>query len=139
MSNKGNQVATGTNTMVWINGQPVSVKSFEYKISVETEDVKFPNDLNTYKRTVGMTCEGTITVNKTESVAAKLVAGTAKTGLNPDITITSKIINDSTGKAERAAFRDVVISEYGASSENGGLLEESIPFSSSIPEFIEYM
>lgn len=137
--NKGNQVATGTNTVVWVNGEDVQCNKFEYKVALETGDVKFGGDLQTYKRVVGVGCEGSITLNKTKSYLAQLIGNVSKTGLLPDITITSKIINDSTGKAERATFRNVVITEYGATSEHGATMEETIPFTSSPPEFIEYM
>lgn len=141
MTNKGNQVATGSSTVVWINGEAYpEFKNFEYKVSGSFEDVRFAGgDMNTYSRFTGATCEGTVTLNKVHSRAALLVAEGYKTGVMPDITITSKIMNDSTGKAERAVFRDVILTEFGGSSEAGALMEESIPFKSSLPEFIEYM
>ncbi|ULO09670.1 hypothetical protein H1230_13370 [Paenibacillus sp. 19GGS1-52] len=139
MANKGNEVATGTNTVVWVNGEDVKSNKFEYKVAYETADVKFGGDLQTYKRVVGVSCEGSFTINRTQSRMALLIGDVAKTGLLPDITITSKIINDSTGKAERATFRNVVIAEYGATSENQAVMEDTIPFTSSPPEFIEYM
>lgn len=139
--NKGNQVATGTSTVVWINGEAYpEFKGFEYKVAGSFSDVKFAGgDNNTYNRYTGATCEGTITLNKVRSRAALLLADAYRSGVMPDITIISKIMNDSTGKAERATFTDVVFTEFGGKSEPGSVMEESIPFKSSLPAFLEYM
>lgn len=141
MANKGNTIATGNSTIVWINGESYpEFKGFEYKVSLSFEDVKFAGgDNDTYSRYTGGTCEGTITLNKVRSRAALLIADAARTGIMPDISIVSKIMNDSTGKAERATFSNVIFTEYGATSEAGAVMEESIPFKSSMPKFTEYM
>ncbi|KQX69229.1 phage tail tube protein [Paenibacillus sp. Root444D2] len=139
MANRGNEVISGTNGVIWVNGQQwADVTAFEAKLTAKFEDVEFCDDYATYKVYQGRTGEGTVTLNKTQSRGAKIMADAFKTGVMPDIKIITKIENKQNGKAERAVVKDVVFSEFHlAKFENRANLTEELPFSFSDYDFIE--
>lgn len=138
--NKANGVISGNDCTVWINNEVWDdIKSFEYKITGEFEDINFLNDPRTYKKYNGFNGEGTLTLNKKQSRGAKILADAFKTGIMPDIKIVSKIFNQSTGTSERAVFSEIIFSEFGGKFEAKGISEEELPFSFSDFEFIETM
>jgi len=137
--NRGNEVISGSDGVVWVNGEEwAEVKAFEAKVAGEFEDVNFCNDYATYKRFMGRTGEGTLTLIKTQSRGAKVMAEAFRTGVMPDIKIITKLSNKQTGKAERAVIKDVVFSEFNLSKfENRSIMEEELPFTFSDYEYIE--
>lgn len=137
-NNKGNQVINGNDAVVWINNEIWDeIKSFEYKITGEFEDVIFLNDPRTHKKYNGFTGEGTLTLNKVHSRGATILANAFRTGIMPDVKIVTKIENKSTGRSERAVFTGIIFSEFGSSVEGKKVSEESLPFSFSDFEFLE--
>nr|WP_240967966.1 phage tail tube protein [Paenibacillus aquistagni] len=130
---------SGTDGTAWINGEEwAELKAIEAKVTGEFEDVTFCGDYGTYKRFMGRTCEGTLTLNKVMSRGMKLMAEAFKTGVMPDIKIITKLVNKQTGKAERVALKDVVFSEFAiAKFENRSLLEEELPFTFSDYDILE--
>lgn len=138
--NKGNKVISGSDMTVWINNEIWDdLKKFEYKITGEFEDVTFLGDPRTYKKYTGFTGEGTLTTNKTQSRGARILAEAFRTGVMPTVKIVTKILNKSTGKAERCVFSGIIFSEFGGSSEAKALTEEELPFTFSEFEFLEFM
>lgn len=141
MSNRGNEVISGTEGSIWVNGvEWAELTAFEAKVTGQFEDVQFCNDYKTYKRFVGQSGEGTITLNKVFSRGAQLMAGAFKNGRMPQVKIITKIFNPQTGKAERAEVKDVVFSEFHlARIENRGVTQEELPFTFSDYDFIEML
>ncbi|MFD1957323.1 phage tail tube protein [Paenibacillus thailandensis] len=140
MSNLGNEVVSGDNGQVWINGEEwAGVSSFEVKTTLNFSEVRQCNDPNAYQVYNGRTCEGTLTVHKTSSRGAKIMAEAARTGIMPNIKIVSKIQNKQTGKAERAIVHNVVFTEFTHRFEQGTSLTEELPFKCSHITYEELM
>ncbi|MDU4696392.1 MAG: phage tail tube protein [Paenibacillus sp.] len=138
--NKGNQVVSGSDQTTWVNNEIWDdVKSVEFKMTGEFEDITFLGDPRTYKKYTGFTGEGTITVNKSRSRGAVILAEAFKTGVMPDVKIVTKLVNPSTKKAERVAISGVIFTEFGHSSEAKGIIEEELPFTFSEYEVLETM
>lgn len=137
---KANGVVSGNDCMVWINNEIWDeIKSFEWKVTGNFEEVNFLGDPRTYKKYMGFDGEGTITMNKKKSRGAQLLAEAYKTGIMPDVKIVTKTTNKSTGMSERAVFTGITFSEFGGKSEAKGLSEEELPLSFAEYEFLEYM
>lgn len=139
MANRGNEVLSGTDGTIWVNGEEwAELSGIELKVSGEFEDITFCNDYGTYKRYMGFTGEGTITIKKTQSRGMKIMATAFKTGVMPDIKIITKLTNKQTGKAERTVVKDVVFSEFNlAKFENRSIIEEELPLTFSDYEVLE--
>jgi hypothetical protein len=137
-SNRGNQVISGSDCIVWINNQIWDdVKSVEYKIAGEFEDIVFLGDPRTYKKYTGFGGEGTLILNKIRSRGASILADAFRTGNMPDIKIVLKVTNRSTGRSERVALYGVVFTEFGGSFADKALAEEELPFTFSDFEVLE--
>lgn len=134
-----NRILTGSNGNVWVNGKLLSqLKSIELKITGNFEEVNFCGDNSTYNRYTGFNGEGTITMQKIDSTVLSLVAEAYQTGIMPDIKIITKLTDKATGKSERVAVSDVVITEFMlAKFEAKGLLEEEMPLKFSNYEVLE--
>lgn len=137
--NRGNEVISGTDGVIWVNGEEwTESTSFQAKVTAQFEDVQFANDYATYKKFVGRTGEGTLTLNKVKSRGASIMANAFKTGIMPDIKMISKIMNKQTGRAERAVVKDVIFSEFDLGKfENRSITQEELPFTFSDYDFIE--
>lgn len=124
-----NRVMTGAEGTVFINGKPVlELSSCEFKVSLEQEDIKFCGSMKTYKRNIGFTGEGTITVKKVNSYFLNLIKPSFKDGVNPDITIISSVQDKITKQTEQIAYKDVTFTELNlASFEAGAIMEQEIP------------
>ena len=134
-----NRTLTGTSGNVWFNGQLVStIKSIELKITGNFEEQNFCGDYGTYNVYTGWSGEGSMTWAKVDSVILKLLADAYKTGSMPEIKIITKLTDTITGKSERAAVSDIVITEFFlAKFESKSLLEEEIPIKFSNYEVLE--
>lgn len=108
-----NRILTGNTGNVWLNGKPLStIKSIELKVTGNFEEMNFCGDNATHNRYTGWTGEGTMTWGKVDSTVLALLADAYKTGIMPDIKIISKLRDKSTGKSERAAVSEVVLTEF---------------------------
>jgi len=125
-----NKILKGTEGKVWFNGQLLSqIKSIEIKITGNFEDVNVVGSYATYSAYTGWNGEGTITLQKIDSTVLSLLKDAFKTGVMPEIKIITKLNNPATGKAERTAIENVVVTELMlAKFEAKGLIEESMPF-----------
>ena len=134
-----NRILSGSNGNVWVNGKLMAqVKSIEAKITGNFEDVNLVGDYATYNAYTGWAGEGTITMQKIDSTVLNLVADAFRKGVMPDIKIITKLTDKSTGKSERTAISNIVITEfYLAKFENKALIEEEIPFKFSDYEVLE--
>lgn len=138
MSN-ANRVLTGSNGHVWLNNQLLAqVKSIEAKITGNFEEVTFVGDYATHNVYTGWAGEGTLTLQKVDSTALSLVGDSFKKGVLPDIKIVTELKDYVTGKAERVAISNVVISEFMLTKFEGkAIVEEEIPFKFSEYDILE--
>lgn len=134
-----NKTLTGNSGNVWFNGKLVStIKSIELKITGNFEEQNFCGDNGTYNVYTGWSGEGSMTWSKVDSTVIVLLADAYKTGVMPEIKIISKLTDKATGKSERSAVSDVVITEFFlAKFEAKALLEEEIPLKFSQYEVLE--
>ena len=120
----------GTNGNVWLNGQLLAnIQKIEAKITYDLEDVTVIGDYATHHLFTGWNGEGTLSMYKIDSSVLKIVSDMAKTGVEPEITIISKLTNKNTKKTERIALKGVVLSEINlVNFEAQGTLMELVPF-----------
>lgn len=136
----GNGVVSGNDLTVWVNNEIWDgVEKFEYKITGDFEDLTFIGDPRTHQKFLGYSGEGTITTKKKASRGASLLADAFKKGVMPEVKIVTKILNPSTGKAERAVITGITFSEFGVSGEAKATMSEELPFKFSDFEFLEIM
>ena len=124
-----NRMLNGNSGNVWLNGKLLTtIKSIELKITGNFEEVNFCGDNATYNKFTGWTGEGTMTWGKVDSTALSLLADAYKSGEMPDIKIITKLKDKATGKSERAAVSDVVLTEFFlAKFEAKTPIDEEIP------------
>lgn len=134
-----NRILKGTSGNVWLNGKLLAqVKSIEAKITGNFEEVNFVGDYATYNSYTGWNGEGTLVIQKIDSMVLKLLAEGYKSGEMPDVKITTKLEDKSTGKSERVAISNVVFTEFMlAKFENKALVEEELPFKFSDYDILE--
>jgi len=134
-----NRVLTGSSGNVWFNGKLVStVKSIELKVTGNFEEQSFCGDYGTYNVYTGWSGEGSMTAGKVDSTVVSLLADAYKTGNMPEIKIITSLTDKATGKSERAAVSDIVITEFFlAKFENKAILEEETPLKFSNYEVLE--
>lgn len=134
-----NRILTGSNGNVWLNGKLLAqIKSIEAKITGDFEDVNLVGDYATHSAYIGWTGEGTLVMQKIDSTVLVLMKDAYKTGEMPDIKITTKLLDKFTGKSERAAISNVVITEFMlAKFESKAPIEEELPFKFSDYEILE--
>ena len=134
-----NRILSGRNGNVWLNGKLLAqIKSIEAKVTGNFEPVNFVGDYATYNAYTGWEGEGSVVMQKIDSTVLNLMAESFKTGEMPDIKFTTKLQDKSTGKSERVAISNVVITEFMlAKFENKALIEEELPFKFSDYEILE--
>ncbi len=134
-----NRVLHGDKGYVWVNGKLLSqLKSIELKVTGNFEELNFCGDSATYNRFTGWTGEGTMTLQKIDSTVLDLVGDSYNTSIMPNIKIITKLTDDQTGKSERVAVSDVIISEFMlAKFEGKAPVEEEIPIKFSHYEILE--
>lgn len=134
-----NRYLTGSTGNVWLNGKLLAqVKSIEAKITGNFEEVNVVGSYGTEHVYTGWTGEGTLVLQKIDSTVLKLVGNSFKTGIMPEIKIITQLTDKNTGKSERAAISDVVVTEYMlAKFESKTPVEEEIPLKFSDYEVLE--
>lgn len=134
-----NKILTGNSGNVWMNGKLLStIKSIELKVTGSFEEVNFCGENATHNRYTGWSGEGTMTWGKIDSTVLKLLAEAFKTGNMPDIKIITKLTDKTTGKSERAAVSNVVLTEFFlAKYEAKTPIDEEIPLKFSDYEVLE--
>lgn len=139
MGVSSNKILTGSEGNTWFNGKLLAqVKSIELKITGNFEEVNLVGDYATKNRYTGWTGEGAMTLQKIDSTVLKLLKEAFKSGLMPDLKIITKLTDKSTGKSERVAVSDIVITEFMlAKFEAKSLVEEEIPLKFSDYDVLE--
>ena len=130
MSKKANRVINGTHGAVWVNGEKwLDLESLELKVALEFEDVFFPEDMGKHRKFIGWVGEGSIVTKKVYSRGTNLLAKAVKTGIMPEVTITTKLSDPAAYGTERTTVSGVTFNEFLlAKMEQRTLLQEELPF-----------
>lgn len=130
MSKKANRVINGTYGAVWVNGEKwLDLESLELKVTLEYEDVYFPEDSGKHRKFMGWVGEGSITLKKVYSRGTTLLAKAVKSGIIPDVTITTKLSDPAAYGTERTTVSGVTFNEFLlAKLEQRTLMQEELPF-----------
>lgn len=137
---KGSIVLSANEGVVYVNNEIWSdVTKASGKSTAEYDDVNFVGDPKTYKRYKGMKVEGSLTIKKSNSKVAKLIAEGIRTGNMPEIKLVIKQ-GTPTGKAERVALYGVNFSELSLFElEANSLIDQEIPFTASDFEYLDFI
>lgn len=110
--NKGNKVMRGNDGTVFLNGEELGdLKSINAKATPKFENVEFVGDNASYPTYTGWEGKGSLKFIKTRSTGLKYLGDSLKTGIFPSIEIMTKIVDKTTGKAERVMLKGVVFNE----------------------------
>ncbi|MBR8659567.1 MULTISPECIES: phage tail tube protein [Brevibacillus] len=127
------KVINGTYGRVWVDGELwAEVDSFEAKVTINYEDVNFAGEAATYKKAVGWTGEGSMTIKKVYSRVQQKLADAVRKGEYPRFEIVGKLADPDAHGAERVALYDVTIGEFFLLKyEQKTLGSEEVPFAFS--------
>ena len=133
------EIISGTFGAVWVNDEEwLYTTKFEAKVTGVFEDVKVAGELTTYKKYMGWTGEGTITVSKVNSTISKMLAENFKKGIMPEIKIVGKLADPQARGAERVEILGVTFSEFMLMNwEVQTKMDEEVPFSFTDFNFID--
>lgn len=110
---KAKRIINGTYGAVWINGEKLfDLKSIELKVTIEYEEISFPEDPATHRKYIGWNGEGALVVDKTFSRGSSLLAKAVKSGQMPDVTITTKLADPDAYGTERVSVSEVSFNEF---------------------------
>lgn len=124
-----NRTLSGNDGQIWVNGELwAEIKSIEFKLTGNFEDINFVGDTKTHKRFTGVDGSGTITLQKTLSRGIKAISDAFKSGKFPDITILTKVTDGQTGQSERWELDQVMFTELSQKIEAKNLIEQEMPF-----------
>jgi hypothetical protein len=102
----------GTYGTIWVDGELwAEVESFEAKLNISYEDSNFANSLATYRKALGWTGDGTMTIKKVYSRVQRKVAAEVKRGRFPRSTIVGKLADPDAYGTERVVLNDVTFAE----------------------------
>lgn len=126
---KADQTISGTYGRVWVNEQLLAnVKKFEVKKKAVYEDVDIAGQMGKSRKLVGYEVSGTITLNKIDSFAAKLLSDSWDNGKNPDIKIVARVNDPAVAGQERVTITGVTFDELTFGFEIKKLSEEELSF-----------
>lgn len=130
MTKKANRVINGTHGSVWVNGEKwLDIESLELKVTLEYEDVFFSEETGKQRKFLGWVGAGSIVTKKVYSRGASLLASAVKTGVMPEINITSKLADPGAYGTERVSVSDVTFDEFLLTKfEQRTLGQEELPF-----------
>lgn len=133
------RVINGTYGAVWINGEKLyDLDTFELKVTINYEEVSFPEDPATHRKFISWNGEGALVVKKIFSRGSSLLAKAVKTGKMPDITITTKLADPDAYGTERASVSEVTFDGFLLSKiEQKALLTEELNFGFADFDIIE--
>lgn len=125
-----NHIMHGNGGSAWWNGRKlVTLQSVETKVTGDFEDINVCGDPATYSVYNGYAGEGTFTWLKIDSEVLKELAEAYKSGIMPEITLTTAQKQKGTNKVERVAYSDIVVTEFMlAKFEKKTKTEEQVPF-----------
>lgn len=113
MKHDAGKIINGTYGTIWVDGELwAEVDSFEAKVAIQYEDQNFANDGATYKKGMGWTGEGTLTIKKIYSRVQRKLANDVKRGVYPRSTIVGKLADPEAWGTERVVLNDVTFNEF---------------------------
>lgn len=124
------RVINGTYGAVWINGEKLfDLESIELKVTINWEEVSFPEDPATHRKYTSWNGEGALVVKKIFSRGSTLLAKAVKSGQMPDVTITTKLADPDAYGTERVSVSEVSFNEFLLTKiEQKTLLTEELGF-----------
>ena len=127
------RVINGTFGECWIDDDYMAeATALEATVKLDTTEVTRTGTLEKGYKVTGITCSGTVKLNKVSSYMLNKIGSNLKAGKATRATIITNIEDPEAFGAERIRLDDVVFTEIKlADGEAGKLLEESIPFSFS--------
>lgn len=130
MSVNANRILKGSNGQAWLDTELLSnLTQIEAKVKGEFSDHNFCGDAATYSSFDGWSGEGTLTFKKLDSKLWGKVAEGYLSGVMPEVTITTSLIDQATGKAERVKIEGIVFTEFTlAGFKAKETIEEEFPF-----------
>lgn len=127
------QVISGTYGEVWIDGdycaEAIGLKA---NIKLDKEEIKRCRTLAKGYKTTGITCTGSVKLNKIDSILAKKISDNLKLGKATVMTLISKLSDPDALGAERIVIRDATFDEINLMDwEAHKILEEDLQFTFS--------
>lgn len=107
------RIVNGTYGHVWVDGELwAEVDSFEAKVTVKYEDVNFACEGATFKKALGWSGEGNMTIKKMYSRVQDKMALKVKQGMFPRFELVGKLADPDAYGSERVALHDVTINDF---------------------------
>lgn len=131
----------GTYGELWIDDYYLAeVTGLEAKATIEKSEVNQTGTLSKGYKVTGLDCKGTIKFNKVTSYFQMKLSDSIKQGKTPVCTIISKLDDPDSEGAERVKLTGCTFDELTiANWESKKLGEESVPFSFTGWEFLDYI
>lgn len=119
------KVISGTHGYLWFDGEICyEVTSFEGKISVDGEDIRFSGDMWTDRKMMGLSGEYSVTIKKVFS-RSKSYADKFKRGLDPRLTLIGQLKDPDNGGTETVTLYNCWLNELPLIEfENGSIVED---------------
>lgn len=133
------RVINGTYGAVWINGEKLfDLESIELKVTINYEEVSFPEDPATHRKFISWNGEGALVVKKMFSRGVSMLAKAVKSGQMPDYTITTKLADPDAYGTERISVSEATFNEFLLTKiEQRALLTEELGFGFADFDIIE--
>lgn len=124
------RVINGTFGELWCDDDYMAeTTGLEAKVSIEKSEVNQSGTLVKGYKTTGLDLKGTLKMNKVTSYFTKKLSAKIKKGINPTLTIISKLDDPDAYGAERVKLMGVTFDEIPlANWETKKISEESLPF-----------
>ena len=129
---EANKVISGNWGQVWLEGEFVrEATGLKAEVQLDFTDVPMCGTLAKHQKGAGMTCTGSLTMNKINSRMAKLLSDKIKAGKTPVFTIISKLDDPDSDGAERVVLKGVKFSRLTLadwSANNNGTITQEFTF-----------
>ena len=127
-----NRVISGSWGQVWLDGEFVrEATGLKAEVQLDFTDVPICGSLAKHQKGAGMTCTGSLTMNKINSRMARLLSDKIKAGKTPVFTIISKLDDPDSYGAERVVLKGVKFSRLTLadwSANNNGTITQEFTF-----------
>lgn len=138
-SYSSDRVINGSFGEVWVdNDYMAEAIGLQAKTKLDATEVKMCRTLEKGYKVTGISCDGTLKLNKVTSYFLKKVGDDLKKGKATRMTIITNLEDPEAFGAERIQLNNCIMTELTlADWESGKILEESIPFKFSGFEVLE--
>jgi len=133
------KIINGTFGSLWVDNELwAEVDKFDANVAVAYEDVNIAGSLATYRKQVGHSGTGSITIKKASSRVGKKIAAAIKAGRTPRMKLVGKLADPDVVGVERVALYDVTFDGFNLMKfEQKTLGSEDIAFAFSDFEYID--